>query len=280
MGRGPLFATEDALQRIVAEARDEWPQLVVEPECFLAYLAERVPPSELATPRPPHLLRAGDLWLACACLHRVPGALAAFDRACLAGCPTYLQRIDPSAAFADEVAQIVREKLFVADGDRPARISEYAGRGSLASWVRVTVMRTALNLRRARTVVLAAGDADLDVAVEGDAALAFARKNYRAPFEAAVRAAVAGLTARERTVLRFHYVDGLSLDKIAMLYKVHRSSVARWLADTRDALHATIRNELRQRLGVAGSECESMATALYSQLTLSLGSLLQSPPPA
>ena len=80
-------------------------------------------------------------------------------------------------------------------------------------------------------------------------------------------------------MLRFHYVDGLGIERSPLLYKVHRSTVARWLADTRDALHSTIRTELRHRLGVSGSECESMVSALYSQLTLSLGSLLQTPPP-
>lgn len=270
---------ETTLGTIVTSGRAAWPRLDVDDASFVRHLAERAPPTALASTLARYVSRANDLWLAHACLHGSPLALAAFERMCLAGCGSYLRRIDDSPAFTADVAQLVREKLLVGTAEAPPRIAEYAGRGSLASWVRVAVMRTALNLRRARTVELAASDADLDVAVEGDPELAFAKASYREPFAAALRTAAAGLTAQQRTLLRLHYVDRLGIDKIAVVYKVHRSTVARWLADTRDVLHATIRSELRQRLGISGSECESMVSALYSQLTLSLGSLLRTPLP-
>jgi RNA polymerase sigma-70 factor (ECF subfamily) len=266
---------EPALQALVVEARAARPTIELDAATFVRWIATRVPPGPLASVLPRLRARAGDHWLACACAGHDPVALAAFDREVLASATSHLQRIDSSPAFAEEVAQILREKLFVGEADRAPRIEEYVGSGSLASWVRVIATRVALNLRRARTVTLAQSDSELEVAVDDDAALAFAKQSYRVPFQEAVRSAVAGLTPQQRTVLRLHYVDGLSIDKIGPLYDVHRSTVARWLADTRDVLRRSIREQLRSTLSLTGPECESMVSALYSQVTFSLGSLLR-----
>lgn len=255
------------MPELVTAARARWPRLAFDEARFVEHVAARVRDDDTAALLP----RAGDLLLAFACAQGNAAALAIFDAEHLADCAVHLRRIDPSPAFADEVAQIMREKLFV--GDVP-RIAEYAGRGSLSGWVRIATMRTALNLRRARTVVLSPHAGDLEVAASGDATLELAKATHRAPFEAAVRTAVARLDPRQRTVLRLHYVDGLGIDKICVLYKVGRSTISRWLVDTRERLQAEIRTELHRALGVTGRECESLVAALYSQLTLSLGSLL------
>jgi RNA polymerase sigma-70 factor, ECF subfamily len=256
---------------LVAAARMRWQRIAFVEADFAAYLAARLPDGDPVAAAAVLLPRAGDLLLAFACARGDPAALSAFDAEYLSDCAVHLLRIDPSPAFADEVAQIIREKLFV--GEAP-RIVEYAGRGSLSGWVRVALMRTALNLRRARTVVLSPHGRDLEIAASGDATLELAKATHRAPFESAVRTAVARLDPRQRTVLRLHYVDGLGIDKICVLYNVGRSTIARWLVDTRERLRAEIRAELHRSLGVTGRECESLAAALYSQLTLSLGSLL------
>jgi RNA polymerase sigma-70 factor, ECF subfamily len=267
-------ALERVLEELFASAREQWPDLAITGELFAAFLAERIPTGDpLVALRGLHA-RAGDLMIACGCVHGVPAALAAFDAAYLADCAVHLRRIDGSPAFADEVAQVIREKLLVRQPDRPPRIADYLGRGSLSGWVRVALMRTALNLRRAHTIVLAPDRRDLEIAASGDATLELAKLHHRDAFQSAVRVAVAQLDARQRTVLRLHYVDGLGIDKICGLYGVNRSTIARWLVDTREALRGAIRRELHRSLGVSGRECESLAGALYSQLTLSLASLL------
>lgn len=267
----------DALAGIVDPARAAWPAGWIDEADFLRHVAARTTATteaELIAALRRATTHAADLWLACACARGSAGALTAFDAAHLSGLARVLRRVDDAPAFCDEVAQILREKLFVGDGERPGRIGEYDGRGSLAAWVRVIALRTALNLRRARTVVLVPDGEALEPATGGDAALRFAKTHYREPFEAAVRAAVDALDARGRTLLRLHYIDGLGIDKIAALYAVHRSSIARWLTDTREALRIGIRVALQASMGVAGRECDSMASALFSQVTLSLRSLL------
>ena len=60
-----------------------------------------------------------------------------------------VRRIDSSAAFADDVYQLVVERLFVTAGDEPPRILSYGGRGPLRGWVAVAAQRIALSLRGA-----------------------------------------------------------------------------------------------------------------------------------
>jgi len=47
----------------------------------------------------------------------------------------------------------------------------------------------------------------------------------------AFQAALASLSIRERLCLRLHYADGLDIGRNGTLYKSHRSTVARRLAE-------------------------------------------------
>ena len=116
---------------MIAAARTEWPDLSLDDALFVRHVAARVAPRRVEEGR--LLERAGDLFLACACLEHVPRAIAAFDRRCLAAAPGYLSRFGDHALVADLV-QKLREKLLV--GDAP-RLGDYSGEGSLEAWVRV-----------------------------------------------------------------------------------------------------------------------------------------------
>ncbi len=268
-------AREAALQRLVAAAHARWPAAWLAPTTFVAELALRRSDGE----REAAALRrmtdhAAELYLAVACQHGVDAAVRAFDAEYLGEVPRLLRRLPEGEGLADDAAQAVRERLLVGDAQRGPRIAEYAGHGGLAGWVRVTVVRVALNLRRARTVVLARDDGELERAAEGDAALDVVRARYREPFVAALRAAVAGLDARGRTLLRLHYVDGLGIDRIAPLFGVHRSSIARWLTDARARVRTAIHDALSRGAGLDAAACDSVAKVLLSQVPVTLGSLL------
>jgi len=103
---------ETALRAFDGAGRAAWPGIVLSAESFVAHVAthlggEADPTSALAT------LHAGDLFLACACAQGAPEALEAFERAFLARVPRLVARIDASAAFADDVAQEIREAFLV-----------------------------------------------------------------------------------------------------------------------------------------------------------------------
>src|SRR5262249_27085192 len=53
-----------------------------------------------------------------------------------------------AASILDEVKQVVRERLLVGTSGRGARITDYAGEGTLLTWVRVVALRAAATIRR------------------------------------------------------------------------------------------------------------------------------------
>jgi RNA polymerase sigma-70 factor (ECF subfamily) len=258
------------LSWLLTAGKAAWPGVEVDPRRFAEHLGARLPEGG-----DPDALHAADLYLACAVELGDPRALSAFASRYLAEIPLYLAGVEHEAAAVAEVRQMVAERLLVAPpGGRP-RIAEYSGRGSLASWLRVATLRVASNRRRGERA-----HADLDAVPEADLLprvdpeLAIVRARYRPAFDEALRAAFAGLAPRERTLLRMHYLDGLSLDRIASLYDVHRATVARWLAAARDGLFERTAAHLGERLRLPAAELESLLAVIRSGLDLSLGSLL------
>src|SRR5260370_34714510 len=100
------------VESLVGDARAGWRGIDVAASTFVAYLAARWPRQ---APLADWLeeTHARDLYLACACAHRAPGAIEAFDRAFLPAVADYLARSQPDAAFVEDVRQTLREKLFV-----------------------------------------------------------------------------------------------------------------------------------------------------------------------
>jgi RNA polymerase sigma-70 factor (ECF subfamily) len=142
-------ALEALLAATAAQGRTAWPGLALEDEAFVAFVAERLPGEgdvkDLVADLP-----AADLYLACACAHGIAAAVEAFDRRYFGDVDAVLARIRVPGATADDVRQMLREKLFVATAEGPPRIAEYSGKGALAGWFRVTATRLALNLTRGK----------------------------------------------------------------------------------------------------------------------------------
>jgi RNA polymerase sigma-70 factor len=95
--------------------------------------------------------------------------------------------------------------------------------------------------------------------------------------EAALEAASARLPARQRTILRLHYVDGLTVDQIGAIYGFHRATAARRIADARDDLLEATREELRGKLRISDSDFDSLVRLVRSQIEISLPSFLATP---
>src|SRR6185436_8511874 len=53
---------------------------------------------------------------------------------------------------------------------------------------------------------------------------------YRKSFKQAFEEALAALSIHDRLLLRQHFLDGLSIDRMAALHDVHRATAARWIA--------------------------------------------------
>lgn len=258
-------AVEAQLLALYGMAREAWPTIDLAPDVYLRHVAERsdeVPDGDAGA----------DLYLACACARGDAAALEAFSSRYLGSLAPGLRRIDPSPGFAEEVLQALRERLLVARGDAPARIAEFRGRGTLAAWVRIAATRMALRMRtRERPVLGEVGDDAMAPDLPAD--VAYLKSRYRPEFEAALRAALAALSDRSRTLLRLHHIEGLSIDKIGAHYGVHRATAARWVAAARGELIEATRRRASERLGFSGTEMVSLMRVVASQLDVSLRQL-------
>src|SRR5262249_10518973 len=134
----------------------------------------------------------------------------------------------------DDVRQRIRERLFVGT----SKIADFSGRGALANWVQVVALRVAVDAaREQRSLPMAESVGVEDLRLAGtDPELTLIKERYREPFKQALRSALRGLTSEQRNLLRLHFVDGVTLDRLAALFEVHRATIARHIARARDAV--------------------------------------------
>jgi RNA polymerase sigma-70 factor (ECF subfamily) len=136
-------------------------------------------------------------------------------------------------------------------------------------FVVATRLRVDMQRRRSdRHDSLGARDELLDD--DDDPELEYFKRHYREAFRTAFAAALAGLDARERTLLRLHVVHGRSATGIADVYRVHRATAKRWLADIRARLLRDTCARLQQALAVDAAELESIMRLIGSRLEASV----------
>jgi RNA polymerase sigma-70 factor (ECF subfamily) len=264
----------DAVASLVAAAivagRTAWPAIDVTDGDLAAFLAARLKDGDLAEA----ILAApaADLLLACGCAAGKTTALAAFE--------TVLAEVDAAGRTAraasdlvDEVKQKLRTTLLVADGDKPPGIVAYRGKGSLRGWIRVTATRELVRLEQKARRAQPLEDAVLDEP-QGDPAIEGLKARYRAELAAAIKEAIGRLNADDRTLLRHHLIDRLSIDELGARYSVHRATAARWLARARAALVAATQTELAVRMRLAADEVSSVIRMVSSRLDASLVGVL------
>jgi RNA polymerase sigma-70 factor (ECF subfamily) len=219
--------------------------------------------------------RADDLFLAAACAAGHPAAIAAFDREYLQQTRSYVGRLSLSEEMLDEVRQELRVHLLV---DRPPRICGYKGTGPLGAWIRVVAVRIALDLLDASQKHGPVRGDHGDLAARVSATVApeaeLARNRMRPLLEAALEHAIGALPDRDKAILRFHYVEGLNVDAVGSIYRVHRATVARWLVDIRDRLLQQVQDRLAINLRMSPSEFRSVVGAMREDLRLSIGRVL------
>ncbi len=264
------------LWAIVAEGRAAWPELAVDARTVVAFVARQAT-AELAEAALDGL-RPADLYLACACAQQLPGAIAAFDRDYIREVDVALARMRVGPPRLADIRQLVRQRLFVGGGTAgqptsPGKIAEYGGRGDLRRWVRSVAVRTCLNeLRKGKREVLI--DDDQLIAQHAmsadDPEVEYMKRTYANEFKAAFASALGQLGAREQTLLRYHHVDGLNIDEIGAIYRIHRVTAFRWLEKAKELLVRSTLETLRGRLKLPAAELESVLRMIRSQIHLSL----------
>jgi RNA polymerase sigma-70 factor (ECF subfamily) len=273
-GERPAESDHAALERtladLVAEVRAAWPGVTVPEAAFLPYLGARVAAVDA-------LARAhsADLYLACACGLGQPAAYAAFDALLGRETDAALAHVQVPGIDAEDIKQQLRQRLLIDDRGAGPRIVDFDGRGDLRGWVRVIALRDALQVKRGAGREVPMGDAHLLDLGGGDPELALLKTKYRAEFQTAFQQALAGLSSRERNLLRQSFQSHLSIDEIGALYQVHRATAARWLAKLRERLSADTRAALMERLGADPGELDSIMRLIQSHLDVSIHRYLE-----
>lgn len=261
---------DEPVERIVSVGRVTYPAIpaTTELRALIAPHADTAPTE-----------RAADLYLAMACATGDEAAIAELDRSLPSIIRPALARLGMAAADDDEIVQRVRVALFTRTDERKPGIAGFSARGDLRSYIRAVAAKLALKrLEReeppspdddSETLALLPSDSDTPE-------LRLLKERYRGDLKQAFAVAIAALAPRDRTLLRQHYVDGLSLEALAALHGVHRATCARWIAAARDEILSGLRKHLRAALGLEQDQLESAVELVRSQLELSLSRHLRS----
>lgn len=259
-----------ALAMLVASARAAWPSIALDESVLLEHIASVV---RAADPNGDDVVRVvnalhPDVVLCLAGLRHDRAAIAAIEQMVHASAG----RARIAEAPADDLIPAVREELFIADSaaGRQPKLARYGGKGPLQRWLDVLVTRAALTMQRRarRGGVRRVGDDQLvDVAASSASSpeLELLRERYGEAFRSALREVLASLSPEDRNMLRFHFVDGFGIDRLAPLLGVHRATAARRLARTKEIVLEGTRDLLRERLGIDDSEFTSLVGALLSR---------------
>jgi RNA polymerase sigma-70 factor (ECF subfamily) len=264
------------LWSLVAEGRAAWPDLQVAAKDLVEFVSRQL--TDDMADAALDGLRPADLYLACACAKGSTAAINAFDRDYMREVDIALARMRIGPPRLHDVKQLVRQRLFVGGGTAGAptsagKISEYGGRGDLRRWVRSVAVRTCLNeLRKGKREVLVDDDHLIaqHAVTSDDPEVEYMKRTYSNEFKAAFGDALAALGPREQTLLRYHHVDGLNIDEIGAIYRVHRVTAFRWIEKAKEQLVKTTLDTLKTRLKLPASELESVLRMIRSQIHLSL----------
>lgn len=270
--RVPTWALD--IQRQADAARSTWAgQFEVPEEVFCGYLqARRGAISSVDT------LYAADLYLACACERGDPDAIAILLQGIDAHVLHPLRRRYNDPAQLDDLRQNLVTLLLYGGRSEGARINRYEGRGRIWAWLRVIAGREARDLVAKVAREVPSEDSLLDAAVGGgEPDLGWLKETYRAAFRRAFCAALQALSAADRVLLKQHYLDGLSIDRLAALYRTHRATTARRLQRLREDLFINTQQRMERDLQIPTAEFASVMQLLQSQLDASIERFLKHP---
>lgn len=258
-----------AVARIAAAGRAAWPAVELTEGAIAERIASRLredPEAQLDG------LHDADLYLALALAAGDKTALAIFEEKLVPQIDVALRRLRLAGGTADEVKQALRFELLVDD----QKIADYAGRGELAAWLGVSATRKALKLVRKGDREETLDEILLDhwPASTPDPERKLLRARYTAGLKRAIHEAFVALEVRQRNLLRQHILDELTIDDLARLYRVHRATCARWLADARADLGRATRKHLIAALGVRSDDVDSLLRFLDSDIELSISRIL------
>ncbi|MBL8949994.1 MAG: hypothetical protein JNK82_04400 [Myxococcaceae bacterium] len=213
--------------------------------------------------------RVLDVLLAEACARGDGAAIALFEKTYFPHATRALAKMGLPGSLADDVVSWMRFELFARDG-KPLTAT-YSGRGDLGSWVRSIAVHEGLKrVKKARREVDPEAVAELPVpAIE----LGMVSGAHGKEFTRALQETFRELSVDQRNLLRQYFLDGLTIDALAKLHAIHRSTAARRVDAARAELVEKVKGRLKVELGMSNQTVEEVIT--LSNLDESLGGLLR-----
>ncbi|MBX3155430.1 MAG: transcriptional regulator [Deltaproteobacteria bacterium] len=282
--RAGELAEYDGLERALAALVDagtaRLPHNPVPDDVFVERIADALLTGEGAvTVAQLERIQGADLYLACALAAKDARAVEVSEAELMTAVRQSAGRVDSTRAFVDEVSQRVRDRLLVGDGTSPPAITQYRGSGPLGRWVRVVASRIALDIKRADAKHTDDGeDALSQLPAPNDPELEVIWRTCAAEYKAALDQAFAGLSKRDRNLMRQRYLDDLNIDALGRIYRVNPSTAFRWLKQVEQKLAEATRAALMHKLSISESQVHSMERMVVSQLQLSLVRMLRGKP--
>lgn len=257
----------ESLEQAWQQCRAARPDVAVTLEQFRAQLDAHRPPG-MAVDEQLRTWCLDDIYLVCGCIARDTNAIAAIERELIPIIDLVIASYAPSVI--EETRQRLRLMLMVDHGGRGPLLAQYGGRGALRRWIRVVAAREAGKTWRADTAAMPVDDDALfdALAPPTDPVLSAVKRDAASAFKSAFVAALGELERRDRTVLRLHILDGLSIDEIAPMYSVHRATIARWIAAAKDVVLDKTRRGLVRDLKISAGEVDSLIRLVQSRIEL------------
>ena len=263
-------ATAARLHAEYERARSTWPEVDLPRSCYAEAVRTAVATGACGLDE----LRLDDLFLACACAQGIPSAVAALRRDYFGDVQAALHSLGLRGASLDDLEQEVFDEAVTAvDGRAP--IAGFTGRGPLRRWLRSVAVRKASRRHRSEQ-----RDVEMRRQIEhvlpqyDDAELDHLKRRYTRDYGVAVAEAIRSLDVADRLLLKHYFLDGLTIDELAGMFAIHRSTAARRVQRARDRAYAGTVDRLRDRLGMSPSEVADVGRFVRSQLELSLPGLL------
>jgi len=213
-------------------------------------------------------IRADDLCLILACER---GDSSAWDDLVSSFDPTVksaARKMTQSSEDAEDLAGSIWAELYGlrqdADGKKKSKLAYYSGRGSLAGWLRAVVSQLAIDEFRKQSKFVqveedrefetlaneaAAGDNHHFVAHAENPEDAFTESQTSADVVQALQAAIGGLEAEDRLIMKLYYFDDLKLKDIAATFGYHEATASRRLTRVQAEIRKGVEKDLKSRHG-------------------------------
>ncbi|MDY6950906.1 MAG: sigma-70 family RNA polymerase sigma factor [Thermodesulfobacteriota bacterium] len=206
-----------------------------------------------------------DLYLATACSLGDERAWKLFDQKYFSYIRNVAQSFVREPALAMEMAGDLYGDLYVREISAvpsKSKIGGYNGSGSLFGWLRVVVFHKAVDVFRDQKGVLSVeemleGGQEVKLSPAETAARAgelMEGHENLAIFRAVVCKEMKELSSREKAVLSFYYLEGLTGRELGQMYGVHEATASRWIKKAGNRLRRGIERRLKRKHGFSKEE--------------------------